>query len=199
MKKDPTIKQRKMQEISAKINNTAKEKLSHLPKVCSKFFYRTCVFRRASVCTSDPRNVLRVTAVLSSRSRKPELELDSSDCICLEVICLSVTILQPALIQDGSCCYCCRLIFRGGSKSQKVNRFLPNIFWPNRRCCHCLISFYTYVLKDVSGNSSLYRSIDNSSKVMVTDNVSSHNGCYDPVLCLGKSCKMQLLYFVKRS
>ena len=91
MKKDPTIKQRKMQEISAKINNTAKEKLSHLPKVCSKFFYRTCVFRRASVCTSDPRNVLRVTAVLSSRSRKPEL--DSSNCICLEVICLSVTIL----------------------------------------------------------------------------------------------------------
>ena len=28
---------------------------------------------------------------------------------------------------------------------------------------------------------------------MVTDNVSSHNGCYDPVFCLGKSCKMQLL------
>ena len=110
-------------------------------RFAASFFYRTCVFRRASVCTSDPRNVLRVTAVLSSRSRKPELELDSSDCICLEVICLSVTI-QPTLIQDGSCCYCCRLIFRGGSKSQKVNRFLPNIFWPNRRCCHCLIYFY---------------------------------------------------------
>ena len=113
----------------------------------ASFFYRTCVFRRASVCTSDPRNVLRMTAVLSSRSRKPELELDSSDCICLEVICLSVTILlglNPVctFIQDGSCCYCCRLIFRGGSKCQKVNRFLPNIFWPNRRCCHCLIYFY---------------------------------------------------------
>ena len=98
MKKDPTIKQRKMQEISAKINNTAKEKLSHLPKVCSKFFYRSCVFRRASVCTSDPRNVLRVTAVLSSRSRKPELELHSSDCICLEVICLR---LKPACTYPG--------------------------------------------------------------------------------------------------
>ena len=28
------------------------------------------------MCTSDPRNVLRMTAVLSSRSRKPELDFE---------------------------------------------------------------------------------------------------------------------------